>query len=425
MIAAYIELPDRSRDFILTACGRKQPEGNIFERIEWHRSQLDDRKKQREEASEEHRRREIGFMEQGEALVSEQLEPWPDGRQYLADDTFRDICLKPNVLQPLIVSAPDVAAETILSFLIEKRDVLRELRRTSEWTFDSNIICGLDPKVASFQPFYTDGPFLLFLTLRPYEALRTLVLLVNHATDRWTERNSHKIDGIESVSMQTMEGSGILRGDELVFYWFRESATAPNVIAAALMALERWLYSRLEAEDPIDEFVEFILKNSTSVALVGVLCEVGKKQPELFARQLLPLLSVPEFYEWTRRHNLRGEDYTMIGWITLLHVPWEIDMARVWHSMPHRQLDLVDLAQRIFLFSPETNDFCRRIRVLNGKIDWTEAISVPVLEILSKTSSLNLILPIGTHQRISKAERFCNTNRRQICAPRPRRDFQS
>lgn len=363
VIAAYAESPERSRDFILTACGKKPLEGNIAERMEWYISQLDDRKRQREESANEHRRREMVFVETGEAFPAEPLEPWPEGPQYQVDATFREICLKPDALLPLIASAPDVAVETILALLIEERDIRQELRRMGEYTHDFNIICGLNPHVHSFPPFYTDGPFLKFLTFWPNEGLDALIRLVNHATERWSERTGSKLDDVESVSMQVSEGFQIFKGDERVFYWFRESPTAPDVIAAALMALERWLYNRLETKEPIDEFVEFILKKSTSVALLGVLCEVGKKRPLLFTRQLLPLLSVPEFYEWTRRHNVGGEDYTMIRWTPFSRAPREIELAKAWHFMPHRQVDLVLLAHRIFLLSPETHDFCRRIRV--------------------------------------------------------------
>src|SRR5690606_18381657 len=76
------------------------------------------------------------------------------------------------------------------------------------------------------------------------------------------------------------------------------SPLPPSAVASALMALEQYFYQRLDGGEDITEDVVMTLARCRSVAPLGVLVDVGKRQMNLFDGPLRALLSAPEIYAW-------------------------------------------------------------------------------------------------------------------------------
>ncbi len=127
------------------------------------------------------------------------------------------------------------------------------------------------------------------------------------------------------------------------------------------MALEKWLYMQVDEKRPIGDTVDLLLRNSNSLAIVGLLIAVGKKEPALFLDELLPLLAVPEFYRWEIRHQIANEGHQMIGWTMPRKHPW-LEIAQDWHALHHRRIDLTNVALYLFLNVPQTREFFGRAR---------------------------------------------------------------
>ena len=73
------------------------------------------------------------------------------------------------------------------------------------------------------------------------------------------------------------------------------------MIHCVLMAVERWLYEKIDRGEDIDPWIDRILRESESLAFAGLLFDVGKYRPALFAGVLKPLLQNWLFLDWDRQ----------------------------------------------------------------------------------------------------------------------------
>jgi hypothetical protein len=283
--------------------------------------------------------------------------PWPDGPSERVDEAFRKTCLDTDALHPLILSNPTVARDVLLALVIEEP---REPDEGYRPALEEDL--RVETMHTWFPPLYLRGPFLFFLQSQPAEGLSLILRLINFATERWADLRRAGSRQPPSVTVRFPEGDRVYLGDGAVCFWYRDVGRAPHVVVSALMALEKWLYMQVDEKRPIGDTVDLLLRNSNSLAIVGLLIAVGKKAPALFLDGLMPLLAVPEFYRWEIQHQIANEGHQMIGWDTLPQNRTWLQFAQDWHTLPHRGVDLTSVAQYLFLNVPETREFFDQAR---------------------------------------------------------------
>src|SRR5207237_691731 len=108
--------------------------------------------------------------------------------------------------------------------------------------------------------------------------LSLVIGVVNFATERWQERHrrlaakyGNNFTGRTSVIVPSVDGWKKFPGDYNVFGWPGDGNLHPAVIASMLMAVEKWFYDESDAARPLDHWVERILSEGRSAALIGVL----------------------------------------------------------------------------------------------------------------------------------------------------------
>ncbi len=341
----------RSRGFALTACGTP----GALEKMAKYEADA------RSTGKVEHLRSELGNV-RIEPVYEDETDPnqippspWPDGPLRHVEDAFADASFKSDALHPLIVIEPATAREVILAALIE--DPGERAYHRSRPHGSSKL--GLTMKDQAFYPpLYFQGPFTFFLQNRFDEALDLIIRLVNFVTSRWEEVQREQL----GVMVDLESGPKWFVGDLDVFYWHRDNGSAPHAVVSALMALEYWFYNQPENGDATISAIRTILENSSSLALLGLLCCVGKKNPVLFTKDLQPLFSVPEFYFWDQVHLLQGEQLQMLPWGGLGKPEWMGKLAHEWHNLEHRKLLLVNIAFQLLVASGETRQFFDGVR---------------------------------------------------------------
>ena len=301
-------------------------------------------------------------------------EPWPDGPKRRVDDDFRHVVFELQTILPLIQVNPSVAREVILAVLISvRRRFKKYLIRTYKRQFDIE-------EIYDWQTLrYGNEPFLRFLQLNFKEGLELIARLVNFATDRWLfsvilDANEY---ALQSQSQRESDNaiSHVIKkdccypqplsivvnqckyefiGDSRVYGWSSGLGTIPpDEIVVALMALEQYFYLRIEREENIDEEITLVLKKVKSTAILGLLCNVGKRLPMLFEGPLKPLLGIPELYFW---------DIKVI-----------VELAHKFNQLEHRKKDLRHLACELLLTSSDIRDFFEDIRS-----QWEKRLSMNV-----------------------------------------------
>ncbi len=333
-LASIIELPEQSVEFILTACGRKEPILPLPPEPEYDDDHF---------------------------FPMEDIPPWPDGPKWKVDYDFSELCLNnQDVLMPMMFLRPEIAKEVILALLIQEPGKRPINWREDPFYKDYELIDQHGPRW--FPPFYNNGPFQLFLLINQKNGLDLILHLVNFATERWKDAWKDKPDEIPSVTIPFIDGEKQWFGDRWMYFTYRDSTLFPDLIVSAMMALEQWFYTSLDNNESVSDAIDMIIRSTQSLAFAGLLIGIGKKHPELFKGPLKPFLTVPEFYRWEMIHQADGEGHQMIGWNTLRHTENQIKQAQEWQNMPHRKLELSTVSHSLFLYDDEIRKFINKVR---------------------------------------------------------------
>ncbi len=97
------------------------------------------------------------------------------------------------------------------------------------------------------------------------------------------------------------------------------------------MALERWLYEQIDRGENVDHWLARLLCESESLAFAGLLFDIGKRLPILFAGVLKPLLRNWVLLERDRQvTTLRHQDNGAMGYWGL-QPRLMIEIGRRWY----------------------------------------------------------------------------------------------
>jgi hypothetical protein len=301
------------------------------------------------------------------------LKPWPDGPNQRVDDAFQAVVLDSTAILELFRIRPAVAREVVLATLIEPPN-------EGDWSPGSLRRSELDfVKRLRWHPaLYTQGPFLAFLNADFSEGLPLIVRLIDFATSRERHYASRDVeewgaqalaDGQPQAAVdEAMRASAPVDlvitvgtesrafvGDERTYGWSAGLGNPPEAVQACLMALEQYFYMRLDNDVDIRADVAAALVQSTTVALLGVLCDVGKRHPALFEGPLRLLLAAPELYTWEITKNVHGRGHLMI--FGLNRDQLFMRAAQTFHDQPHRRIDLRRLATLLLIRSSVSREY--------------------------------------------------------------------
>ena len=198
-----------------------------------------------EEQLAEARKKQAAFSSVSAIRFGPLPDPWPHGPAFRVDGSLQEVVLESaDAILPLVDALPEVAREVVLALLIAEPD--RRGRRDDPLRLDLGL------QWRSWHPqFYSRGPFLAFLRQNEEVAVRMILQLVEHATDRWVEAVKHQAarerrcspDSIE-VAAVSVEVQGEMRryiGDERVFGWCVYHPADDDSVGCALVALEKYL----------------------------------------------------------------------------------------------------------------------------------------------------------------------------------------
>lgn len=370
VLQAAPDLPDDVSTLVLELCCRRDLSPQIRDRVDEHRRKRHEEHVAKLLSDPEYRERQERLKRMPtsvESLRSTGIQdPWPDGPRGNVDRTFRKVCMEKAALIPLLMARSQVAKEVLLALCIEGPH-----RR---YEHDLVLFDHLGIEDWCFQPpsMYFKGPFLGFLQQMPSEGLDLIIRLVNFATERWKEgyqqwqRANGMMVGDDSVSVLVSGGEDGIRwyGNGQVYGWFRDQPHAPNTVVAALMALEKWFYDKLDAAEDVQPWINTIWERGKSAAFLGVLSEVGKKHPTLLESPLIPLLGIRQLYDWDL-HLVRGHDnWTMSMTLWVSSGEMIFNLVRDWHGLPHRKQLFQQLAVQLLFEKENVRNYFRDIRMV-------------------------------------------------------------
>lgn len=196
------------------------------------------------------------------------------------------------------------------------------------------------------------GPFVFLLASHSDIAVDFIVRLANQAALSYSQSRI----GREAWSVQilTPTGSRPLIVSPRLWALYRGMMPGPQVLECALMSLEAWLLGQAKQGKDLREVFRNILDASSSAGTVAVLASVALAYPAAVGDEVLPLLSVREFYQWDfeRSHqerdiagNVRSALGAPTGGVKEIYYQERTISA----ALPHRKSNLEELAFRLQL----------------------------------------------------------------------------
>jgi hypothetical protein len=203
-------------------------------------------------------------------------------------------------------------------------------------------------------PLPERGPFLALLLNAPKEGLDCILSIVEHATQRWAEEATSGPEAPrpfgKSVTVNPFEvvidaDPVELVGDNDVMHWYRGEGRAPSVLSSAMMALEFYLYRRLDADEDVTPILDQ-LKQSRSLAVWGLLTEIARYRPVLLRGQLLPLVGSASILLADKLYTHHDHSYLLMP---TLSDRGFAERIRSWNTMPHRKHNVIGFIMRYVL----------------------------------------------------------------------------
>lgn len=295
--------------------------------------------------------------------------PLVDGPAERINEEFRKAVFAGGVLVRLMVSRPAAAQEVLLACCLQTSNDEDPLHSSRIRGDDTGTI---DP-LGWYPPLHLRGPWLVLLNQLPEQGLDAIMRLVEVATIEWLRLNippqGHaQHDWLVKVSTITLKIGGterVFRGDNGVFGWYRDYGRAGNIVASALMALEAWLYSLIETNQPVEWIINRLLESSTSVAFLGVLAAVARKKHELLEGALRSLIQSWMVLDWDEQISGQAlmPQVDLFG-LRALNTFYDNEAER-WSALPHRKHRLPWLiAQGLALGQSEIIQECAAARTI-------------------------------------------------------------
>jgi hypothetical protein len=221
---------------------------------------------------------------------------------------------------------PAVAGEVLLACIIEDEP---EEQYGSSRGVDRELGIEFDDEGYPTAPW--KSPFYAFLHFNSDVALKYLHQLINFSTKRWVEA-ARKRSGAPPSMLSIRLADGTTRkyfGNYWVFTWSHQDSHFISQLHCALAALERWLCDLMDRGVDIAAQIDALLRATDSVAILGVLVNVGKYRDELFKGPLRPLLRLYQLYDWDfRRAKEDVHSFDAMTWARSGEIVFE--MAKNW-----------------------------------------------------------------------------------------------
>lgn len=162
----------------------------------------------------------------------------------------------------------------------------------------------------------SQGPFLEILEQAPDEGLRLVRRIVEHATDWLRRQYAKERVPFPRIVIAFPEGAKSFEGDASVYGWPRVPVPS-SMITSALMALEAWGHSRIEAGVAPSQVLDDVLgPDGSSYAFLAVAVDLVLSHWPIFRDVAWPLASAPELLkldEYRHVRDITGVDRFLVS----------------------------------------------------------------------------------------------------------------
>jgi hypothetical protein len=341
--ASAADLPDEVAQWALEMIQRRPFRADIVARVRKFNEQEAEEHRKKVETDAEYRAKIAKRRSFSPAFPSaKKLPPWPLGPQRRVEKRFRESVLGSPLFQVLMRARPAAASEALVAAIIEDSP---EEAYSNHTRIEDDL--GIEYEHDSYPTTYWKSPFFAFLQINPAAALGGLNQLVNFCTEQWANEVTRRGGTPPKFSFTLADGTvREFTGGFGVFSWSQENSTRNGQLHSALAALEKWVCTQIDRGVDVTPYLNGLLHTSHSLAVVGVLINVGKYKPDLFKGPLKPLLGEDVLYFWDHhRVDNAAMGVDMSSWARGGELMFQ--MGRDWVLAPYRKVKLEQVAASI------------------------------------------------------------------------------
>ncbi|WP_324720967.1 hypothetical protein [Salinimicrobium sp. HB62] len=163
---------------------------------------------------------------------------------------------------------------------------------------------GIREKHSFFPSGIYKTPFYNLLWVHPIIGLKFIIDFINYSVDFYVNATCEYKHKISQIEIELKDGT-VVKQYAAWELWaaYRGSSVTNYALESLLMSLEKFLLETAKRKTDISKkniqfMFDYVLKNSNNVAPLSVLTSVAIAYPEEVEEAMLPLLSIPEFYDW-------------------------------------------------------------------------------------------------------------------------------
>ncbi|WP_320065486.1 hypothetical protein [Micromonospora sp. RTGN7] len=262
------------------------------------------------------------------------------GRQRRGQTGLRAALLDVDTVMPLLPASAQLARDLVLRAAVNSD---YHHRHYSHHRLRDGL--GIASAPRSFDPIPESGPFRAMLINAEPQGVDLVLALVERATTHWTRTRNAPMPGGQEPAQERpafellIDGAPVaLVGDATVLAWSNGGHRVPDILAAAMMALEAHLYQALDDGRDITTLLSQ-LTGSRSVATWGLLADIARHTPALLEGPLAPLVTSADLLD----HDRMSVQMHSFSLLPLVMNPTRAMRARKWQTMDHRKTPLLHL----------------------------------------------------------------------------------
>jgi flagellar biosynthesis regulator FlaF len=199
---------------------------------------------------------------------------------------------------------------------------------------------GIRDKHSFFPSGIYKTPLYNLLFYHPIIGLEFIIDFINYSVDFYVNADCEYKHKISQIEIELSDGS-IIKQWAAWELWaaYRGSSVTNYALESLLKSLEKYLldtaaYNTDVSKKNLKFMFKMLLKRSNNVAITSVLNSLAIAYPEIVEEEMLPLLTVEEFYEWDLSRALK--DMTANAWHDN-KISFAQEEAAKSNQLPHRK----------------------------------------------------------------------------------------
>ncbi|SIT03663.1 hypothetical protein SAMN05421766_107147 [Zobellia uliginosa] len=147
-------------------------------------------------------------------------------------------------------------------------------------------------------------PFYNLLWVHPIIGLKFIIDFINYSIEFYVNATCDYKHKVYEIEIELNDGTKVKQWAAWELWAaYRGLSVTNNALESLLMSLEKFLLKTAKQKSDVSKrninfIFDYVLKNSNNVAPLSVLTSVAIAYPEEVEDVMLPLLSIPEFYDW-------------------------------------------------------------------------------------------------------------------------------